>query len=112
MPRSSNSTYGRRSKYESRTVRPPSPGSSGKAQRIGCDTENTQRPPRPSTRAAPHLQPPLARQLRPQQPRIGLVEALRAPDEARVAQELAVLGLVFVGVGVPPAPVRPDRGGI
>ena len=34
---------------------------------------------------------------------VGLAQALRAPDEVGVAEEVAVLGVVVVGVGVPPA---------
>ena len=41
-----------------------------------------------------------------EQPRVGLPHALRAPDEVGVAEEAAVLGLVVVGVGVPPGEVR------
>ena len=40
-------------------------------------------------------------------PRVRLVHALGAPDEADVAEELAVGGLVLVGVGVPVAAVGP-----
>lgn len=48
-----------------------------------------------------------------EQPRVGLAQPLRAPDEVRLAEERAVLGLVGVGVGVPPAPVgAADLGGV
>ena len=42
---------------------------------------------------------------RAEQPGVGLAEPLRAPDEVDVAEEPAVLGLVGVGVSVPPGPV-------
>ena len=38
---------------------------------------------------------------------VGLAQPLRAPDELDVAEEVAVLGLVRVGVRVPPAAVGP-----
>ena len=47
-----------------------------------------------------------ARDTSPEQARVGLAQALRAPDEVDVAEELAVLGLVVVGVGVPPGAAR------
>ena len=50
-PSASSSTYGVRSKYEPRTVSPPSPGSSGSAQRNGWVVEKTHRPPGRRTRA-------------------------------------------------------------
>ncbi len=50
--------------------------------------------PTSRTRAPPHLA---------EQPRVGLAQALGAPDEVRVAQEAPVLGLVGGRVGVPPA---------
>ena len=43
----------------------------------------------------------------PEQGGLRLVEPLRAPDEAVVAEEGAVLDLVLVGVAVPPAAVGP-----
>ena len=43
----------------------------------------------------------------PSTPGVGLVDALGAPDEADVAQERAVRGLVLVGVGVPVPAVGP-----
>ncbi|OOL28927.1 hypothetical protein GQ85_29270 [Rhodococcus rhodochrous] len=54
-PASSTSTYGVRSKYGSIAVRPRSPGSSGKIQRIGWLTANTQIPPGRSTRATSRM---------------------------------------------------------
>ena len=44
--------------------------------------------------------------------RVGLVHALGAPDEADVAEELPVGGLVLVGVGVPVAAVGALRVGL
>ena len=42
----------------------------------------------------------------PEQVELGLGPALRPPDELAVAEEGAVLGVVVVGLAVPPGPVR------
>src|SRR5262249_44622901 len=74
-------------------------------------------PARTLGRAGPDLQDVLALEVlrRAEQLGLDLVEALRAPDEAVVAEEGAVLDLVLVRVPVPPAPVGPgtlrDTGG-
>ncbi len=52
--------------------------------------------------AAAQLQHPAAGDVA-EQPRLGLPESLRAPDEVHLAEERAVFGLVVVGVAVPPA---------
>lgn len=44
---------------------------------------------------------------RAEQRGVGLVQALRTPDEAVVAEERSVFALVLVGVAVPPAPAGP-----
>jgi hypothetical protein len=41
--------------------------------------------------------------------RIGLAQSLWTPDEIGYAQERAMLGVVVVGVAVPPATVRTRR---
>ncbi|GAB3940644.1 hypothetical protein GCM10027614_24650 [Micromonospora vulcania] len=61
--------------------------------------------------AAAHLQHPSPGQVA-EQSGIGLAQPLRAPDEVHVAEERAVLGLVVVGVAVPPAPVGPPGLGV
>ena len=53
-------------------------------------------------RAAADLEHPAAGDVA-EQARVGLAQPLRAPDEVGVAEEVAVLGLVVVGLGVPPA---------
>ena len=56
VPASSTSTYGVRSKYGTVTRQArPGPGRRESAQRIGCVTENTQRPPGRSTRATSRI---------------------------------------------------------
>src|SRR5690606_31695127 len=62
-------------------------------------------PPAALPGPAPHLEDAPARDV-PEQAGLRLVEALRAPDEAGVAEELAVLALVVVGRTVPPGAVR------
>ena len=47
-----------------------------------------------------------------QDPGLGLGQPFGTPHEAGVAQELAVRGLVLVGVAVPVGPVRPARLGL
>ena len=59
------------------------------------------------TRSRPRA--PAARATSPSRCDVGFAQVLRAPDEVGVAEELAVLGVVGVGVGVPPAPVRGPR---
>ena len=54
--------------------------------------------------AAADLQHPARRRPAPSRSGVGLAQPLRAPDEVDVAEERAVLGLVVVGVGVPPVP--------
>ena len=69
-----------------------------------------------SQRAAAAAPQPTSRTRPPgdvaEQPRVGLAQALRAPDEVHVAEEVAVLGLVVVGVGVPPAAGWPGGLGV
>ena len=45
----------------------------------------------------------------PSAPQVVLADALGTPEEAGVAEELAVGGLVLVGVGVPVGAVGPQR---
>jgi hypothetical protein len=61
-------------------------------------------PPRALRRTAADLQHPPPAHLA-EEVRGGLVHAFRAPHEPAVTQELPVLGLVVVGVAVPPAAV-------
>lgn len=83
---------------------------------IDADGVATVRPEPPSALAgsAAHLEHLQAGEVT-QQLRVGLVETLGTPDEPDIAQELAVLGLVLVGAGVPPPAIgadglrRPDR---
>ncbi len=62
-------------------------------------------------RAAPDLQ-----DARPgdvaEQSDVAFPQVLRTPDEVSITQECAVLQVVFVGVGIPPAPVGRARCGL
>ena len=65
-------------------------------------------PPGAGRGPGPELQDPPAADVA-EQARVGLPQALRAPDEIAVAQERAVLGLVVDRVRVPPAAVGEPR---
>ena len=65
-------------------------------------------PPRAHRRTDANLENPAAGHLA-EQMRVGLAQCLRTPDEIGYAQEPAVLGVVVVGVAVPPATVRTRR---
>ena len=62
-------------------------------------------PPGGGRRAAADLQHPRPAHVA-EQAGVGLAQPFGAPHEVDVAEEVAVLGLVIVGVGVPPLPVR------
>ena len=62
-------------------------------------------PPRALAGAAAHLEDVEAVHVA-EDPQLVLGVALGAPDEARVAEERTVGGLVLVGVAVPVGPVR------
>lgn len=61
-------------------------------------------PARAGRLSAADLEDPLAADFT-QKRDVGLSDALRAPDEVRIAEEAAVGRLVVVGVGVPPRQV-------
>ena len=87
-------------------------------QRVAASRPTGRGPPamRPGWRASARTartrsRPPArgARRHVAEQARVGLAQALRAPDEVDVADVCAVLGQVVVGVGVPPGAARPLR---
>ena len=83
----------------------------GVAQHAGRQVERDRRArPAPTASASTSPTPQPTSRIAPardvaEQVGVGLAQPLRAPDEVGVAEELAVLGLIVVGVGVPPAAV-------
>ena len=79
-------------------ARPPPRPAGARYRAQGADPQPTSRIRRPRTS--------------PSRSDVRLPQVLRAPHEVGLAEELAVLGVVAVGVGVPPAPIRRPGGGL